>query len=53
MGHGRNDEPSVVFETDESTIKEVVNARRQEQPILAVKALFVRGIPPGLTMARD
>jgi hypothetical protein len=53
MGHRRNDEPSTVFETDESTVEEVVNARRQEQPVLAVKALFVRGIPPGLAMARD
>jgi len=53
MSHGRNDEPSVVFETDESTVKEVVNARRHEQSVLAVKALFVRGIPPGLAMTRD
>jgi hypothetical protein len=37
MGHGRNDEPSVVFETDEAAVKEVVNAWRQEQPVLAVR----------------
>jgi hypothetical protein len=37
MGDGRNDEPSIVFETDESTVKEVVNTRRQEQPVLAVR----------------
>jgi hypothetical protein len=36
MGDRRNDEPSIVFETDESTVKEVVNTRRQQQPVLAI-----------------
>jgi len=36
MGHRRNDEPSIFFEPDESTVKEVVNARRQQQPVLAI-----------------
>jgi hypothetical protein len=53
MGDGRNDEPSIVFETDESTVKEVVNTRRQEQPVLTIQSLFVRRIPPRLAMARD
>ena len=37
MGHWRNDKPSIVFEPDEAAVKEVVNARRQEQPVLAVR----------------
>ena len=41
MGDGRNDEPSIVLEADEPTVKEVVNTRRQEQPILAIQTLFV------------
>jgi hypothetical protein len=36
MGRWRNDKPSIVFEPDEAAVKEVVNARRQEQPVLAV-----------------
>jgi hypothetical protein len=45
MGDGRNDEPSIVFETDESTVKEVVNTRRQEQPVLTIQSLFVSRNP--------
>ena len=41
MSDGRNDEFSIVLETDESTVKEVVNTRRQEQPVLAIQSLFV------------
>jgi hypothetical protein len=37
MGNWRNDKPSIVFERDEASVKEVVNARRQEQPVLAVR----------------
>ena len=42
MGYRRNDQSSVVLEADKSSVKEVVDTRRQEQAILAVQPLFVR-----------
>ena len=53
MGDGRNDEPSIVLEADEATVKEVVYTRGQEEPVLAIQSLLIRGITPGLAMARD
>ena len=32
MGDRRNDEPPIIFGTDKATVKEVINAGRQEQP---------------------
>jgi hypothetical protein len=53
MGHRRNNQSSIVLKPDKTTVKEVVNTRGQEQPVLSVQSLLVRGISPGLTMARD
>ena len=53
MGDGRNDEPAIVFEADKTTVKEMVNARRQEQSILAIQSFFIGGVPPWLAMAGD
>jgi hypothetical protein len=36
MGHRRNDEPPTILEADKSSVKEVVNARGQQQPVLAI-----------------
>lgn len=41
MGHGGNNEPAIVLEADEATVKEVVNTRGQEEPVLAIQSFFV------------
>jgi hypothetical protein len=38
-GPRRNDEPSVVFETDEPSVEEVVDARRQHRPVLPLSLI--------------
>jgi hypothetical protein len=51
MSHGRNDEPSVVFETDESTVKEVVNTRRR--PLRWSHSRRCAGVLQGLPEGSD
>ena len=46
----RDDELSVVFEANEPTIEEMINARRQQQAIFAVESLFVGRVPPRLAV---
>ena len=46
-------EVPAVREGDEATVEEPVEIRGQEEPILAVETLLVRGRPPGLDMAGD
>src|ERR1700730_642047 len=49
----RNNQPPVVFESDESTIEQVIDARRQQQSVLAVQSFLIGCVAPRLTMARD
>src|SRR6516225_9605215 len=46
MGDGRQNQPAVILKADEAAVKQVVDARRQKKPVLAVDALFVAGIAP-------
>ena len=48
MGHWRNDKPSIVFKPDEAAVKEVVNARRQQQPVLSIQSLLIDESRQGL-----
>ena len=50
MGDGGDYERAVVFETDEASIKEMVNAGRQQQTVFAVEAFVIGRIPPWLAM---
>jgi hypothetical protein len=50
VGDRRDYEVSVVFEANEPAIEEMINARRQEQAILAVKSLLVARVPPRLAV---
>src|SRR6266404_7305259 len=50
VGNRRNDEGSVVFEANEPSIEQMINARRQEQPILTVETLVITGVPPRLAV---
>ena len=53
MSDRGNDEPAVVFEADEAAIEQMVDARRQQQSVLAVQSLLVGRVAPRLAMARD
>src|SRR5260370_27706762 len=49
----RNDKSAVVFKTNEPTIEQMVDARRQQQSVLTVQPLLVGGIAPRLPVARN
>src|SRR5690606_9050276 len=51
MRHGRHDHLTVVFETDETSVEEMVDARRQQQPVLAVEPLLIGRVTPWLAVA--
>ena len=53
MSDRRDYELSVVLEANEAAIEEMINARRQQQTILAVEPLLVGRVPPRLAMTRD
>jgi hypothetical protein len=46
MRDRRDDQPAIVFEPDEPAIKEMIDTRREEQPLLAVEPFPVRSIAP-------
>jgi len=52
IGDWRDDEPTVVLEADKSSVEQVIDARRQQQSILAVQAFFVVRVSPRLAVAR-
>ena len=53
MRNWRNDQPSVVFKANEAAIEQVIDARRQQQSVLAVQAFLIGCAAPRLAMARD
>jgi hypothetical protein len=54
IGNRRDDEIAVPLEPDEPAVEQVVDARRQKEPVIAVQSLFVRfAIAPRLTVAGD
>src|SRR6266581_4734059 len=53
MCNRRNNQPPVVFKAYEATIEQVIDARRQQQSVLAVQSFLIRRVAPRLTMARD
>ena len=46
--NGRNDQFACIFESNESSIKEVIDAGGEEQSIFSIQSLFIRGIAPRL-----
>jgi hypothetical protein len=53
MRNRRNNLPPVVFKADEAAIEQVIDARRQQQSVLAVQSFLIGRVAPWLTMARD
>jgi hypothetical protein len=53
MRYWRNNQSPVVFKPDEAAIEQVVDARRQQQSVLAVQSFLIGRVAPWLTMARD
>ena len=51
MSDWRDDEPTIVFETNEAAIEQSVDARSQKQAVFPVEPLFVRRVPPRLAVA--
>jgi hypothetical protein len=49
----RDNDASRVLEGDESSIEEVIDVRRQHQPIVAVKTLNIVGLAPRFHVARN
>ena len=52
MRDRRDDEPTIVFEADEPAIKQMIDTRREQQPVLAIEPFFVRRVAPWLAVAR-
>ena len=52
MRHRRNQNVTIVFEANEPAIKQVVDAGRQKQTILAIQALVIAGVTPRFAMTR-
>jgi hypothetical protein len=50
MGHGRDQQASIVAERNESAIEQVVDRRSQHETVLAVEALWIRAVSPWLAM---
>jgi hypothetical protein len=53
MRYWRNNQSPVVFKPYEAAIEQVVDARRQQQSVLAVQSFLIGCVAPWLTMARD
>ena len=53
MRNRRNDQSAVALEPNEAPIKEVIDAWRQEQPVLTIETFFIRAVTPRLAMASD
>ena len=53
MSDRGDDELAVVFEANEASIEQMIDARRQQQAIFAVEPLLVGRVPPRLAMAGD
>ena len=51
--HRRHDPSALVLKRDEAFVEEVIDRRRQQQAVLAVEALFVSAVAPGLRVAYD
>ena len=51
MGHRRHQQPPVVPERDEPAIEEMIDRRREQQPVLAVEPLGVVAVAPRLAVA--
>ena len=50
--HWRNQDVTIVLEADEPAIKQVIDTRRQEQPIFAIQALVITRVTPRFAMTR-
>ena len=53
VGDRRDDQLPIVFEPDKAPVKQVVNRRREQQPVLAVQPLLVRRVASRFAVARD
>ena len=53
MSYRGNDQAAIVFKTDKTSVKQMVDARCQQQSVLAIQSLFIGGVPPWLTVARN
>jgi len=51
MGYWGHDEIAVIVKADEPTVEQVIDARRQQQPILTIEPFIIGGIAPRLTVA--
>jgi hypothetical protein len=52
MRDRRDDQYAVILEADKSTVKQVVDAGREEQPVLAVQTLTIAAIAPRFAVTR-
>jgi hypothetical protein len=52
MCNQRNIQPPVVFKPDEAAIEQVIDARHQQQSVLAIQSFLIGCVAPRLTMAR-
>jgi hypothetical protein len=50
VSDGADDEPARIFEADEASVEQVVDAGCEQQPVFSVEPLFVVGIPPWLAV---
>ena len=48
----RYDQPTIVQEGDESAIEQMINVRRQQEPIGSVQLLFIIALAPRLDVTR-
>ena len=51
MGNGRHDYLTIVFKSDESAVEEVIDAWRQQKPVLAIEPFLIGGVTPWFAMA--
>jgi hypothetical protein len=53
MRNRRNNQSPAILKPYETAIKQVIDARRQQQSVLAVQSFLIGRVAPRLTMARD
>ena len=53
IGAGRDEKQARILEADVALVEEVIDGRGQEQAVLAVQALLVIAVAPGLDVAAD
>ena len=53
VGAGRDQQEARILEADVALVEEVIDRRGQEQAVLAVQALLVVAVAPGLDVAAD